>query len=347
MNLRKSFSLNWKDLSRYKEELYGICAIWIMLFHSYLVKIHYDGDIRILQVTEALLDRGNMGVDIFLFLSGVFLYFSYSAHEGDLGRFMSRRLSRLILPVLIIYSPYWIGLMIDSGNVYKFLLRISTMDFWISGSKAIWFVSMILLCYWFYPYIYTFFFKGKGNGWVRLAVALGLVVLLTYVTMKSGKSFYSTYEIALTRIPVFLLGCFAGKAVKDEKAMSSWTVLLAYLSVIVCTYIFAHSLMPKKMWGRYFYIYSGLSFMTVFIHILKLIPWKAFHDVLKFFGKISLECYLAHIMLINVYKKTPWYVPDSLWRYGVLLVLAVCLAWLTSWICKKITTLRRRKPREA
>lgn len=69
MQSKKTLGLNCFDLSRFKGELYGICALWIMIFHAYLVGIRYTGTNVILRVLHTVIDRGNMGVDIFLFLS--------------------------------------------------------------------------------------------------------------------------------------------------------------------------------------------------------------------------------------------------------------------------------------
>lgn len=68
---------NWGLISKYRNQLFGLAIIWIMLMHSneftpikenrflsrYLL---YDGWIRV----------GGIGVDIFLFLSGVGLYYA-------------------------------------------------------------------------------------------------------------------------------------------------------------------------------------------------------------------------------------------------------------------------------
>ena len=70
--------MNWKYLSRYRTELMGFSCIYIMLFHNFIqwrVVGKWSNPI------QTLLARGNVGVDCFLFLSGIGLYHSFSNHK--------------------------------------------------------------------------------------------------------------------------------------------------------------------------------------------------------------------------------------------------------------------------
>lgn len=328
--MEKNRGLNAGDLSTYKGEVYGFCAVWIMLFHCHLCGVYYNGSNPVLKVMWTLINRGNMGVDIFLALSGVTLYFAYSGHEGDLGRFIKRRVIRLVLPVLLIYGGYWIWDLIRSGNVYTFLLRISTLEFWVAGKQKIWFVSFILVCYVIYPYIYTFLKGSRKRSTCTALLMIVAVMVMTYAIREKYRDFYSTYEIAMTRLPVFLLGCWAGRFVKEKAQMPRWVVPLAYLSALLCVYIYVWGTPPKSMWGRYFYMFSGAAFSLVAVHLFKNMKFGRLHCFFRFFGNISLECYLAHIMLITVYQLSPFYDEGNVWKYGLLLVLAVVIATIAS-----------------
>ena len=71
MKEKKGF-LTLEILSQYKSELYGITILWIMLFHSYLVKVYYFKDAGApLDYIHTIINHGNMGCDMFLFLSGI------------------------------------------------------------------------------------------------------------------------------------------------------------------------------------------------------------------------------------------------------------------------------------
>ena len=62
--------LKIENLSTYRNEIYGIAAIWIMLFHGRIANI--DATFPYLY---KILRLGNIGVDIFLFLSGIGIFF--------------------------------------------------------------------------------------------------------------------------------------------------------------------------------------------------------------------------------------------------------------------------------
>ena len=75
----KSFPLN--DISRYRGELMGLAMVLIILFHVSLPR--HDS-------FYGLVRMGNIGVDIFLFLSGIGLWFSWEGMSNKPGTFSRR-----------------------------------------------------------------------------------------------------------------------------------------------------------------------------------------------------------------------------------------------------------------
>lgn len=68
------FDLN--KISKHRTALMGISALLIVLCHANLY------DIKVNSVTARLFSLGNVGVDIFLFLSGVGCYYSLKTGGG-------------------------------------------------------------------------------------------------------------------------------------------------------------------------------------------------------------------------------------------------------------------------
>ena len=64
--------MSWKSLSKFRSELMGLACLWVMLHHNY-----FDWP-NALEFLERFALYGNLGVDIFLLLSGVGLYFAWS-----------------------------------------------------------------------------------------------------------------------------------------------------------------------------------------------------------------------------------------------------------------------------
>ena len=85
-------NLTWGLLSKYKNELYGFSIIWIILFHGIILK--KCALPKSLKIIENFLKHGNLGVEIFLFLSCVCLYFSMRS-DNNILNFYRKRLIRI------------------------------------------------------------------------------------------------------------------------------------------------------------------------------------------------------------------------------------------------------------
>ena len=64
--------MSWKSLSKFRSELMGLACLWVMLHHN-----AFDWP-NALESLKRFAIYGNLGVDIFLLLSGVGLYFAWS-----------------------------------------------------------------------------------------------------------------------------------------------------------------------------------------------------------------------------------------------------------------------------
>ena len=82
---QKSNNLNWSLLSEYRTELMGVAAIFILLCHivqtdslgrEYCYGLFNNYGI-ISSILFVLFNQFDIGVDLFLFVSGIGLYYSY------------------------------------------------------------------------------------------------------------------------------------------------------------------------------------------------------------------------------------------------------------------------------
>ena len=67
--------LNWGLLSKYRMELFGVAAIMIMIFHCQVLMV-LPGWFSLINA------HLNSGVEIFLLLSGMGLYYSFSKNNN-------------------------------------------------------------------------------------------------------------------------------------------------------------------------------------------------------------------------------------------------------------------------
>lgn len=344
MKQSKLKPLELSDISKYKGEIYGISILWIMLFHATaMLKLHYDMGLKILKPLDALIGYGNMGVEIFLFCSGIFLYFSFYRNP-DILVFIKKRLSRLFWPVIIITGLFWVyKYLYLAHDTSLFLSKLTMMDFWLSGDQQIWFVACILVCYLIYPYIYSYLFNSKFlNTFLRLVILLSITALLTLMLRSNYPEVYKNVEIALTRFPVFFIGCYFGKLVYEKKTLP-WYFYLICLALVVFGFVVLELEVFKGLWRRWFYMVPGIPLTFITIWVLNFLKCKPLNKVFAFLGTISLNLYVSHIMVIKVYQMSPFVEHKRLLHYLVLMAIYISIAYAAEILINLITKPRKKK----
>lgn len=331
-------------LTKHRNAVYGIAILWIVIFHGGAIdKIDYSFGVGgVASAVAGIIGVGNVGVDIFLFLSGICLYFSF-AGNSDVYAFIKKRLWRLVPPALIIYGVYWfVRYAVFAENLGAFVSRMTLMQFWMTGDQAIWFVSLILVLYFSYPYIYHFLFSGNA-GVVRFVILLAVSFGVGVILRVASPDLYDMVEIAITRIPVFVIGCWVGRYVYEgRKIAHPAAFVVAAIALAVLFFAVLEAGVLHGMLRRYFYIVGGVSLCAVLslaIHGLVTAckgAGEAIERFFAFFGGFSLEWYLAHIMVNQILQLSPWYEKGSLPQYLVVMVASCAIAWATMKLCAKI-----------
>lgn len=304
------------EVLKYRAPIYGLMAIWIMLFH-----IHGHGGVgmpHVLGFLSPIIARGNMGVDVFLFLSGYCLVSSYE--KSTLGQFYKKRIIRLLLPYVIIATPFyiWKSCVTDSN----FIFDLSGISYWLDGMQWTWFVNAILLCYALFPFFYKIVVGGGKN---TCALILGIYTVLIVAYFLCGSRYVAAGN-AYLRLPVFLWGIVA--KVYDVKFNKVQLIVLAILG--------GASVAILHKFGLDFFIRLSLSlFVVPLIYVLAFVFSKVKTVFLSYSGSISLELYLAHILTINLFA---FYGYMEIIGYYSYIVIPV-IAYILSIISKRITDL--------
>lgn len=214
-------------------------------------------------------------------------------------------------------------------NIGRLIIKSTMMGFPLSGYTQIWFLSLIMLCYFMYPYLYYFFYGNGKTEYKKYFILVALLVIFCIAADKGDPGNYNKYEIAITRIPSFLTGCILGKACKEKKNISRSVMLLIILIAIINFIVMYNSILEpyKRIYTRLFYI-TAISYAFVFAIILDAIKLTWLNKALSFLGNISLQLYLIHIILINLYKKCGFYDPGNGAKYIILLAVAVIISVL-------------------
>ena len=330
--------MNWNDLSRYRAPLMGFAMIIVMLFHVPLSRS---------DAFYGLMRCGNNGVDMFLFLSGIGLWYSWTKPSSEssfwekLRKFYFRRFLRLYPAWLIIASLYYIPQYWPNGggyspNLFHLIANILVgWSFWRIDDLTFWFVPAIMALYLIAPFYMRLIQRDRIWRW------LPLVTILWYLLVRDWPPLWKSVgyvEIFWSRIPVFLLGINAGELVKaplnppsrgkDSSLFTLHSSLFFLLSLWYCVYVegHRHGAFPPAT-ERMVYIPLAVSAMFLMCKVFRYAPsWllRAF----TFIGGISLEIYLIHTQFVLVYVK-PYHL--GYWpTFLLMLAFSIPLAWLLS-----------------
>ena len=313
--------MSWKSVSKFRSELMGLACLWVMLHHNYFIWP------EALEPLERFALYGNLGVDIFLLLSGVGLYYAWSK-KPKLTDFYARRFLRLLIPYVIFAVPYWVwrDLYLHRGS---FLLDLTQLSLPLQGIITTWYIPAIAAMYLLYPLIAKVLFSG--DHWTRAVVLCGVVMAGCLYLNYSGSRIYRNCEIALTRTVIFIIGCALGKTVKDDEPMAPHLPALALLWILLNDSMRRHTALDA-VWIRFSYIPLAISTVLAALWVLeKLEKQELLRRFLRFFGEHSLELYLSHVLIRNAFYH---YIPVDrfdtwgIGTYAVILLISLGISTL-------------------
>ena len=321
--------MSWKSLSKFRTELMGLACLWVMLHHT-----AFDWPL-VLEPLERFSKYGNLGVDIFLLLSGVGLDYAWSG-QPKLSDFYVRRFVRLLVPYLLFALPYWVwrDLYLHQGS---FLLDLTQLSLPLRGVITTWYVPAMAAMYLLYPLIARFLFSG--DRWTRAVLLCGLVMVPCLTLAYERVPVYRNCEIALTRFAVFIVGCALGRSVRDGEQIPSHYPALALLWIMLND-SFRRHVSPGDVWIRFSYIPLCLSAVLVALWVLERLENRTgLRRLLRFFGERSLELYLTHVLIRNVfyhYIPIRQFDPWGVGTYAIILLLSLTLSALTHPVITKL-----------
>ena len=321
--------MSWKSLSKFRSELMGFACLWIMFHHNAFDWPHA------LEFLKRFGYFGNLGVDIFLLLSGVGLYYAWSK-KPKLSDFYARRFVRLLVPYVLIALPYWVwrDLFLHQGS---FLLDVTQLSLPLKGVITTWYVPAMAAMYLCYPLIARFLFSG--DRWTRCVILCGAVMLVCLHLNYSGSSTYRNCEIALTRFAIFIIGCTLGKSAKDGEEIPSHYPALGLLWIMLNS-SFRRHVSPGDVWIRFSYIPLCFSVVLVTLWVLeRLEHFGGLRKLLRFFGERSLELYLTHVLIRNVfyhYIPLKQFDPWGIVSYAVILLMSLTASILLHPVINKL-----------
>lgn len=335
---KNNFSLF--DFSKYRTELMGLAIIMVVFHHLTLrtsVGLLGKG-YMFLRVT------GAMGVDIFLFLSGLGLFYSFRKNP-DIKAFYKKRLIRIIPTYVLICAPFYAFKYLIGTNfdIKGFLLHLSLISYWIDGSCD-WYIAAIIVLYALFPLFYRVMKNNRLSGFIILIAIWGLISFTVFLI--SPSVFHNT-ETFWPRIPIFLFGVYMGKPILDKKATTKNIVLYsAIVNILVLAveayYCLQGASVAYSFWPRLFYFPLCLSLMFMVCFMFELFRLERTRHLLKFFGGITLEIYLLNQRFIDIFSNN---IHNLIISNIVGILLTIILSWiihsLVNMVISKLGVMRK------
>lgn len=340
--------IHLSDLSLYRGELMGVAMLMVILFHV--------SGARHETLWLCVSRCGNVGVDMFLFLSGIGLWFAWSKTTGSattagsadtpaagksaaglshsLLRFYIRRYLRVYPAWLIIACLYYIPRFYGGElSLADTLLSITiNWGFWEHDELTFWFIPAIMMLYTVAPAYMELIRRVPTWRWMPV-MAMTLCVLMQY--WKPLHDAVGHLEIFFSRVPIFLLGINAGKWVMEKRALKAsalWPLLLTFVMSGLACINFEDGLRGRfpLFLERMVYIPLTVSMLLLLCQAARLLPRQA-RRALTFIGGISLELYLihAHFVLSNVRE----------WQLGYWLtaIATIAISCVAAWLLHLLT----------
>ena len=127
--------------SKYRTQLMGIAALFIIFCHANSYGVALPNSI------EKIFGFGNIGVDIFLFLSGLGCYYSLKNTKINSFRWILKRYRRIAVPYLIVQLVFLFYFMCQPRfSLVAWLYEISTLAYWTKHIGC-WYVAFLIPVY--------------------------------------------------------------------------------------------------------------------------------------------------------------------------------------------------------
>lgn len=361
-----------ETFQRFSTAIYSVRAIsiiLIILFHFGFIffNILPDQPNRFIQIP---FDFGDIGVELFLFLSAMFLCINLCRKEEaniDWKKWYERRISR-IFPLLWLSLLFIIPTKILLGtsvvDVNSIVMNMSGLSN-ISGNSFmgyLWFISFILFCYLIFPLIFLGIKKNLRASIIVVISAFTVYVLIYYPFLSGDLNLINAW-VSVARIWNFGFGMIFGywigknkmenlKHLADKKVGILSGLGLAgsfslYVVVVVSTsYDLGYHYYEKLV------LFPIISFFLIVFFTYMFMNLKKANTPFSFIGKMNYEVFLLHGVPIEITLFVIFGIllaPPFLmyFAFPMVLVVAILIAYplkfLGAWVERNIRASKKFK----
>ena len=298
----------------------GILAIIVLLHHlsSYYLEFSFISPFK---------HVGYIAVALFFFLSGYGLSWGYQHKQNYLKNFLIKHILRLYIPYLICVGVYVVSIGIINRSFPTLSDILLSLIFLGPTNPVGWYVGELIL---FYIVFYiSFSFTGKKRIIVFSILYCLLIVGLLLTPVKD------IWTKSIIGFPMGMILYFKRQQI-DRLILKKYI-----LSIIVSFCIFALGVLVKIL-GEIHVVFSVKlcgntisclgSIIVLYCILLKL---RFGNKFLRFFGSLSYEIYLYHVLLLTILISNSFIKEHSLACFCLVLTSTI----LISYVVHKINVL--------
>lgn len=320
-------------ISRYRGELMGAAMLFVILFH---VSLSRDDPFY------GLRRCGNVGVDMFLFLSGVGLWFAWTK-QPSVRTFYRRRLLRILptwfLVAGVFYGADYLGQRRFSTDIIDLIGDVTVnWDFWLHDELTFWYVPAIMMLYLLAPHYMRLITRHPVYRWLPLLMVVWCVMVQWVLPIHRA---VGHIEIFWSRVPIFFIGINMGRSVKEQRTLEGsalWLLLLAFAMTFGASVYLeqvSHGRFPLFV-ERMLYIPFTVTGVLLLNYVFRRMP-QCVNRFLRLVGALSLEVYLLHVQFVLLHIE-----PYRL-GYWLTFLLTVAITLPLAWLLQTTLNYATRK----
>lgn len=295
----KNEKLNYYKFSEHRSFLMGVAAIFITVFHS----VYYNdlsSDNQIISGMINSLYQLNIGVEMFLLLSGIGMYFAFNNKKVKFMQYYFKRVINVYLIALIVDLPFFIyaDFFYEKKSVLSFFMDWLRLSNWIGTTKIGWYAFFAMVLYAIYPIMFKILKKIEDSKYILpmlVVLCVGMAIFCKAVSHFVPK-IYEVVEIAITRMPIFFIGCYMGKLVYNKEQSTRKLTIFSILGIVI--WVVLVGFVGGIMQDRLSHCLLSIAVCVALINFADLIKKSnPIYKIFEFLGGMSLEIYLVHIAL--------------------------------------------------
>lgn len=282
-SLKEKLTVSVSDFSKYRGVLMGLATIMILIVHSFECNVDYPN------VLNGLLKKTYVGVDIFLFVSGLGIWYSLSKNDSFI-EFCKRRMMKILpvfLPIFALFSlwKFW------GGSIAEYIRYVSTLAYWQNGT-GVWYVALIFPLYLITPFFYKLYKKSKYPLILTYIIITSLIIVCEILLKYESIALCANIAFAFKRTPSYFIGILFGRWATENKKIS--LPLTFFGSIILYVIV-------NKCISYDYDKFPLMLFVTcLIVIIMQFVRIKPINTFFNWFGTISLESYLFNDALLEI-----------------------------------------------